>query len=136
MLVSCEGTRLSEHRPVILLITASDYERKRLRCELSRTLPAVEVVTSAEEAARLCTSNGDNATLVIDHGLLAETASPQWRGLRERYPKVGAVVRSLIPREEGILRVDPFTILVHPDDGDGLHEALWLLQSAHGVPAI
>jgi hypothetical protein len=125
---------LSKH--VILIASASAYERWRLRVELGRTLAVVEDVSSAEEAVQLCASNGAATILVIDQGLLAETASPEWRGLRERYPKVGAVVRSLIAREEGIVRVDPFTILVHPDDGDGLQEALRLLQSAPCFPAI
>jgi len=41
---------------------------------------------------------------------------------------MGAVVRSLIPRGGGIIRTDPFTILVEPEDGDGLEEALQLLR--------
>jgi hypothetical protein len=126
---------VSEQPPTILIASASPYERTRLRHRLAETGWELADVSCAEEAAQLCGDNGRSAILLIDGGLLAEIASPEWRALRERYPTIGAVVRSLIPREGGILRPDPYTILVDPDDGDGLHEALHLLQSALASPA-
>jgi hypothetical protein len=96
----------------------------------------VEDVSTAEQATRFCDGNGRTVILLIDGGLLAETSSPEWRLLRKRHPEVGAVVRSLIPREGGILRADPSTILVDPGDSDGIQEALRLLQSALAPSAI
>jgi hypothetical protein len=113
---------------MILIASASAYERRRLRRELAETSWLLEDVNSADEAARFF-GDGKTLILLIDGGLLLETASPEWRRLRERYPKIGAVVRSLAPRGSGIIRDDPFTILVDPGNRDGLREALLLFQS-------
>ena len=129
-----QGARLSELPPVILIASASAYERRRIRGKVAPTGWLVQDVSSAEEAARFCDGNRKAVILLIDGGLLAQTASPEWRAMRERYPEVGAVVRSLIPRGGGILRPDPFTILVHPEDSEGLQEALRLLKSPLDPP--
>lgn len=126
---------MNEQLLTILIASASAYERTRLRHRLAETEWKLADVCCAEEAAQWCGDNGKSSILLIDGGLLAENASPEWRALRERYPTIGAVVRSLIPRGSGILRPDPYTILVDPNDGDGLHEALHLLQSALAFPA-
>jgi hypothetical protein len=47
--------------------------------------------------------------------------------MRPRHPSLGAAVRCLISREKGVEQRDSATLLVHPDDGEGLQEAISVL---------
>ena len=115
--------------PVILIASASAYERHRLGLALEKTGWKLCEVKDVNEATRTVAANGGSPILVIDSGLLEAPGNPQWRRLRSLHPQLSAVVRSLIPCG-GILRTDPRTCLVRPDDVDGLCEAIDVLNGA------
>jgi hypothetical protein len=113
--------------PVILIASASSYERHRLTRALNKTGWKLCEVENAQQAARALAGNGETATLVIDSGILESLGDAQWRLLRSRHPQLGTVVRCLIPRG-GIWRTDLRTFLVSPDDTDGLCQAIGILD--------
>lgn len=113
--------------PLVLIASASSYERHRLGLALKNTGWNLCEVENVQEATRACASDDGAAILVIDSGILESPRDPQWRTLRSRDPQLSAVVRCLIPRGE-MLRTDPRTYLVHPDDVDRLCEAIAVLS--------
>lgn len=113
--------------PVILIASASSYERHRLELALKTTGWTLCEVKSADEVTRVRAADGGAAILVIDSGVLESHRDPQWRTLRSRDPQLSAVVRCLVPRG-AMLRADPRTCLVHPDDFDNLCEAVTVLS--------
>lgn len=116
--------------PFVMIASASLYEGRLLERALSRTGWDLLVLEDADEAARQIEGgDGDGAVLVIDAGLL-ETRDPQWRGLLERHPKLGAVVRCLVPRAGRARAWGGRTCEVHPDDIDGTCRAVRLLDEA------
>jgi hypothetical protein len=86
-------------------------------------------VENAEEAARACAAHNGASILVIDSGLLEMTHDPQWRALRARHPQLGTVVRCLTPRDR-VRRANGSTFLVHPDDHDGIRQAVAALGAS------
>jgi hypothetical protein len=111
--------------PLIVIASASSYERHRLGLALKKTRWRLCEAESADEAR--AGAGGGAAILVIDAGALESAHDAQWRTLRSRNPHWSAIVRSLIPRGE-MLRTDARTCLVHPDDIDSLCEAIAVLS--------
>jgi hypothetical protein len=120
---------MNAEAPVVLIASASAYERHRLELSLKKTIWNLCGVEDAEEAARACAAHNGACILVIDSGLLEMTHDPQWRVLRTRQPQLGAVVRCLLP-EDGVRRVNGSTFLVHPDDHDGICQAVAALRAS------
>lgn len=123
---------MNAETPVILIASASAYEQDRLGLDLEKTGWNLRGVEDAEEAARACAAHNGASVLVIDSGLLEMAHDPQWRVLRTRQPQLGAVVRCWIPRD-GIKRANDRTFLVHPDDHDGICEAIAALGASRPV---
>jgi DNA-binding response OmpR family regulator len=113
--------------PVILIASASSYERNRLERALEESGRRVCAVTDADEAEGVCAKNGGASILVIDSGLLEEPRDTQWRDLRNRRSELSAVVRCLVSRDE-ILRADRNTLLVYPSNTERICDALDLLD--------
>jgi len=90
----------------------------------------VRGVECADDARDEISDHGGACVLVIDSGLLEMSYDAQWRLFRARNPDLGTVIRSWIPRDPGVERVDLHTFLVHPDHGDGLVEAIRALGPA------
>jgi len=117
---------------VVLIASASPYERQRLGRALEKTGWKLREVKDVNEAIPSCAADGGSGVLVIDSGLL-EAPHSQWRTLRSLHPWLSAVVRCLIPRG-AVLRIDPRTCLVHPEDVDGVREAIGLLNGLSIAP--
>jgi hypothetical protein len=113
--------------PLVLIASASLHERRLVESTLERSGFTPVGVDDAEEAGRELAANGASGVLVIDSGLLEAAHDSQWRQLRTRHPGLGAVVRCLIPRVDGR---DRSTLLVHPDDDEGLRRAVRMLAAA------
>ena len=106
--------------PVLLIASVSAWEAQRLELSLRSTGCEQLRVEKAEEAARLLDRRRERgAVLIIDAGLLEMPHDPQWRSLREGHPELGTIVRCLRPRPR-----DARTLEVHPDDVDGIREAV------------
>jgi hypothetical protein len=114
--------------PVILIASASSYERHCVERALQKTGRRVCSVADTAEAERVCAENGGASILVIDFGLLEAPRNAQWRKLRRRHPDLGAVVCCPISQYE-IQRTDCNTLRVHPSNGAGICDALDLLDS-------
>jgi len=115
--------------PLILIASVSLHERRIVESTLKKTGLATVAVDDAEDAGRELSANGASGVLVIDSGLLEAAHDSQWRQLRTRYPGLGAVVRCLIPRAKRVQRTDGNTLLIHPDDDEGLREAVGVLAA-------
>jgi hypothetical protein len=107
-----------------LIAGVSLHERRSVESILKKTGLTTVVVDDAEDAARELAANGTSGVLVIDSGLLEAAHDSQWRQLRTRQPGLAAVVRCLIPRDKGSQRTNGNTLRVHPDDAEGLREAV------------
>jgi CheY-like chemotaxis protein len=116
--------------PLVLIAGVSPHERRIVESSLKKTGFTTVAVDDAEDAATELAANGTSCLLVIDSGLLEATHDSQWRVLRARHPGLGAVVRCLIPRAKGSLRTDGKTFLVHPDDDEGMRQAVRVLAMA------
>lgn len=110
--------------PLVLIAAVSSHERRIVESSLTKTGFTTLAVDDAEDAATELAANGASWVLVIDSGLLEAPHDSQWRVLRARHPGLGAVVRCLIPRANGSLRTDGKTFLVHPDDDEGMRQAV------------
>ena len=117
--------------PVVVVATASPYEQLFVERALEKTGRILCSVKYAAAAELVCAECGGAPILVIDAGLLESHRTAEWRELRGRHPELAVVVRSLVSRNE-IQQADHNTLLVHPSNGDGLCEALDLLDS-YGV---
>lgn len=115
--------------PVILIASASSYERHCVERALQKTGRSVSSVADTAEAERVCAENGGASILVIDSGLLEAPRDAQWRKLRRRHPDIGAVVCCPISPQNEIQRTDHNTLRVHPNNGVGICDALDLLES-------
>lgn len=115
--------------PLVLIAGVSLHERRIVESTLKKTGFTTVAVDDAEDAGRELSANGGSAVLVIDSGLLEAAHDSQWRQLRTRHPGLGAVVRCLIPRAIGVQRTDGNTLLIHPDDDEGLREAVGVLAA-------
>ncbi|HXK22769.1 MAG TPA: hypothetical protein VMS55_08860 [Myxococcota bacterium] len=113
--------------PLVLIACVSAYEHRAVESSLKKTGFTTVAVDDAKEAAKEFSANGASGVLVIDSGLLEAAHDSQWRQLRTLHPALGAVVRCLIPRARGGRRTDGNTLLVHPDDDQGLREAICVL---------
>ena len=120
---------MSASPPLILIASHSANDRQQLERALGEAGSLLQPVEDAEQAARACAGRERRSVLVIDAGLLEMTRDTRWRDLRERHRDLGLVVRCLVPRGE-LRRVDRTTFHVHPDDEEGLREAVRLLGSA------
>jgi hypothetical protein len=124
---SVRGGAMKSSVPVVIVASASHYERLRTEYELEKTGRSVCCVTDTMAAESLVSENGGTSILVIDSGLLEAAHDAQWRELRGRHPELAAVVRCLVPRHE-IQRADRNTLLVHPSNIPGICAALDLLD--------
>jgi hypothetical protein len=115
--------------PLVLIAGVSLHERRIVQATLEKTGFTAVVVDVAEDAARELSANGASGVLVIDSGLLQAAHDSQWRELRTRNPGLGAVVRCLVPRANASRRTNGSTLLVHPDDDEGLRQAVGLLAA-------
>lgn len=116
--------------PLVLIASVSLQERHLVEAILKRAGLTTVAVDDAEDAAREILSNGTSSVLVIESGLLEAAHDSQWRQLRARHPEIGAVVRCLIPKTEDGRWTDGNTLLVHPDDDEGLRESVGVLAAA------
>ncbi len=114
--------------PVILIASASSYERHCVERALEKTGRSVCSVADTAEAERVCAENGGASILVINSGLLEARRNPQWRKLRRRHPDLGAVVCCPMSQNE-IQRTDHNTLRVNPNNRSGICDALDLLDS-------
>jgi len=113
---------------LVLAAVVSSDEGRMLEKNLKREGFEVRRVDDARDAETEFSSHVGSSVLVIDSGLLLMPHDGQWRGLRERQPSLGAVVRSLL-RHYPIHAVDgERTLLVHPDDHDGLVRSIRELE--------
>jgi hypothetical protein len=110
--------------PVVLIASASLHERRMVESILKKTGFTTLLIDEAEDAVKELSTNGAAGVLVIDSGLLEAAHDAQWRELRMRYPALGAAVRCLLPRTKGIERRDGTTLLVDPDNDEGLRKAV------------
>jgi hypothetical protein len=115
--------------PVVLIASVSLYERRIVESMLKKTGFTTLAVDDAEDAARELSANGAAGVLVIDSGLLEAAHDAQWREVRVLHPKLGAAVRCLISRAKGSQRRNGNTLLVHPDDAEGLRQAVRALAA-------
>lgn len=113
--------------PLALIAGVSPHERCIVESILKKTGFTTLIVDDAEDAARVIATGATAGVLVIDSGLLEAAHDSQWRQLRMRHPGLGTAVRCLIPRAKGVQRTDGSTLLVHPDDVEGLREAVCVL---------
>jgi CelD/BcsL family acetyltransferase involved in cellulose biosynthesis len=124
---------------LVLIAGVSLHERRMVESTLKKSGLTTVAVEDAEDAARELSAKGVWGVLVIDSGLLQAAHDPQWRQLRSRHPGLGAAVRCLIPRDKASRRTDGNTLLVHPDDEEGLREAVRVLAAmaadSPGLPA-
>ena len=84
----------------------------------------VHAVTCANDACDEVSHHSGNCVLVIDSGFLEMDFDPQWRLFRTSNPELGTVIRCWIERDLGILQNQPRTFVVHPDQRDGLLDAV------------
>lgn len=124
---------MGQDAPLVLIAGVSLHERRSVESILKKTGLITVVVDDADDAARELAANGKSGVLVIDSGLLEAAHDSQWRQLRTRHPGLGAAVRSLISRGKGSQQTNGNTLLVHPDDAEGLREAVRVL--ARGAAA-
>ncbi len=118
---------MSSKQCLVLIASASSYERGRIERGLESTGWTLRPVADAEEASGACAANGHAPVLVIDSGLLDSEGDPQWRLLRSSRPELGAVVRCLVSPGE-TWKTDANTYRVHPSDTDGLCQAISALD--------
>lgn len=109
---------------LVLIASVSPHERRGVESSLKSTGYTTVAVHDARDAARELAAGGELGVLVIDSGLLEATHDSQWREFRTRHPELGAAVRCLISRPRGSRRLDGNTLLVHPDDAEGLRHAI------------
>jgi hypothetical protein len=121
--------------PLVLIAGVSLHERRIVELTLKKTRFTTVAVDDAEDAARELAAKGAWGVLVIDSGLLDAAHDPQRRQLRMRHPGLGAAVRCLIPWAKGSQRTDGNTLLVHPDDAEGLREAVGALAAMANPPS-
>jgi len=100
--------------PLVLIAGVSLHERRIVQSILKTTGLTTVIVDDAEDAARELSA--ESGVLVIDSGLLVAVHDSQWREFRNRHPGLGAVIRCLIPRAQGVQRADANTLRIHPDD--------------------
>jgi hypothetical protein len=109
---------------LVLTATVSRGDRRALELVLKEAGFEVRGVDGAGDADTELSSHSGRCVLVIDSGLLNMAHDAQWRFLRERHPELCAVVRCLIPEGQGIQAAERRTLLVHPDHGEDLLEAV------------
>ena len=119
--------------PLVLLVGVSLYELRIVESTLRATGFKTVAVQDADHATRELSANEALCVLVIDSGLLEAAHDPQWREFRRRHPGVGAAVRCLIPPDDGRqTQPDRNTLRVHPDDVEGLRNAVGVLLAIAG----
>jgi len=119
--------------PVVLIASVSPHEERFLEVALENTGWDLLPVGDAEEATRRLDGAERGAVLVIDAGLLQMGPDPQWRVLLALRPELGTVVRCLIPQSRRLQRKNGTTFEVHPDDVEGLRDAVHFLAGS-GFP--
>ena len=116
--------------PLVLIAGVSPHERRSVESSLSETGYTTRAVNDAEHAATEFVANGTSCVLVIDSGLLEADHDPQWRSLRADHPRLGAVVRCLVPGANGRRYEEDRTVFVHPDDQQAMQRAVRVLCRA------
>lgn len=122
---------------VILIASVSSADAWDLGLALKPTGATVLRVEGADEAAR-CLDGRERAglvVLVIDAGLLEMAHDPQWRIFRKRHPALRTIVRRLLSRPRSHPKAELPTVDIHPDDMEGLREAVGLPQEVRLPPA-
>ena len=112
---------------MVLIASASTYERDRLAMALDGMGWILRPVSNAKEVVRLCSTEIAHPILVIDAGLIDLPGDDQWRELRDLHPGLATVVRCLIDRD-AIERTNATTLRVHPSNIDRLCEAIGRLN--------
>ncbi len=125
-----DGGVMTSGVPVVLIASRSPGERLSLESTLAKTGRRVYPVANPAEAEFVCAKYRGASTLVIDSDLLEEPRDAEWRRLRGRYPELATVVRCPVASDR-IQRTDHNTVRVHPSNGDGVHEALDILDTYH-----
>jgi hypothetical protein len=110
--------------PLVLIASVSLHEGRLVQRALGTNGWTLLRVEDAAEAARRLDGGARRAVLVIDAGLLEAGHDAQWRSLRSQRPELGTVVRCLGPRPGTPRRAAGGTLEVHPDDADGICEAI------------
>lgn len=111
--------------PLLLIASASAYEAQTLERSLENAGWNLLRVESVDQVALLLDRSGTHiAVLVIDAGLLEMPHGAQWRGLRTLHPELGTIVRCLRPRRVLREQRDSRALEVHPDDVEGICDAV------------
>jgi hypothetical protein len=117
---------------LVLFATVSRADGRGLEAFLKEGGFEVRGVEDALGADREVGSHGGASVLLIDSGFLLMPRDSQWRRLRARRPSLGAVVRALGGCNALVQRPEARTFLVHPDDRDGMVQAIRALEPAAG----
>jgi DNA-binding NtrC family response regulator len=115
---------MKKRAPLVLTASASADERHRLAAALKEGGFEVRVVDLAEEAEAEIRGHPGASVLVIDSGLLEMHHDGQWRGLCERHPSLATVVRCWAPKNPAVRSKERRQLRVHPDDPEGLLNAI------------
>jgi DNA-binding response OmpR family regulator len=127
---------MREIPPLVLTASVSPHDGRWVESTLERAGFQVRLVDDAEAAHGAISGRDGGYVLVIDSGLLEMPHDAQWRLLRARHPRLGAVVRCLIGADPGIRRAEGRTFHVHPDCGEGLLQAVRALARRDPAEAL
>lgn len=109
---------------LVLAATVSSQEGRLIARTLKEEGLDARVVIDAEDADAEISAHPGPCVLVLDSGLLQMPRNEGWRTLGDGHGRLGIVVRCLIDRDPGLERTKERTFLVHPDNREGLLEAI------------
>ena len=123
---------MRKRAPLVLTASASADERHRLAAALEEGGFEIRLVDEAEKADAEIRDHPGVCVLVIDSGLLEMHHDGQWRSLCERNPTLATVVRCWAPKNPAVRSKERRQLRVHPDDPEGLLNAIRSLAATVG----